>query len=99
MSDMSAKVEMGRPSDFTSLPEISQHEIGIRAAGNRAVQLGVDNPAAGLDRGVVAEIVGGFQHEPCGVDRGLLRSRSACVSGGESGLLVRLLVLRTAVPN
>src|SRR6266700_1142642 len=83
MSQISAKVEMGpRLALFCRgrcerLPEIPQHEIEIRTTGDGAVQLGVDDAAAGFDRGVVAEIVGGFQHEPCGVDGRLVRSRSA----------------------
>lgn len=49
------------------LPEIPEHEIDVRAAGRGAGQLGVDDAAAGFDRGVVAEIVGGFENEPGGV--------------------------------
>src|SRR4051794_7156432 len=63
------------------LPEIPEHEIDIRAAGRRAVQLGVDDAAASLDRGMVAEVVGGFQHEPCRIDRGLVRCSAADLAG------------------
>src|SRR5207244_5073730 len=65
------------------------HEIEIRTAGDGAVQLGVDDAAAGFDRGVVAEIVGGFQHEPCGIDGSLVRSRSARLDVEALGLADR----------
>src|SRR4051812_8186221 len=76
-----------------ALSEIPQHEIDIRAAGRRAVQLGVDDAAASLDRGMVTEIVGGFQHEPGGIDRGLVRCSAADLAGcGLVEVLVWILV-------
>ncbi|MEY9985705.1 hypothetical protein ABH995_005042 [Bradyrhizobium yuanmingense] len=51
--------------------------------------LGVDNAAAGVHRGVVAEVVGSFQHEPGGVYRGLVRSCAAEIGGaGIGGILL-----------
>ena len=56
------------------LPEIIDDEVNVGWRREPAVQIRIDHPATGFDGGVVAEIVGGFENEPCHV-RGRVRAR------------------------
>ena len=58
-----------------ALPEIIGDEENVGWRSRLAVEVGIDHPAARGDGGVVAEIVGGLEHEPGHLRGGRFRFR------------------------
>ena len=55
-------------------PEIVEDDMQIGLRGRRPIQVGINDPSTNFDGGIVAEIVRGFENEPCHV-RGRVRAR------------------------
>src|SRR3954452_13786211 len=50
-------------------PEVFADNMQVLRRDNRSVQTRIDYPAADFDRGVVADIVRGFENDPCRIHR------------------------------
>jgi hypothetical protein len=68
-----------------SSPEIFGDNVHVERGGGLPVQVGIDNPPADLDRGMVAEIVGGFKNDPGRIQR-VLRLRFIGTDAGALGM-------------